>query len=127
MAWDGDSNLPPTAKVAIVDDSPARPGVFAAIDMPSFREGYAYPIVSDPNTASPGAAGVFAVRVDPAVHLADQRVADAGDVTVVRDGTDRIVVVKAKWSDGHTETATFVVPKAFNGCSAPGELVDFEL
>ena len=123
IAWDGTDSLPPTARVAMIDDAPgARPGVFAAIDMPSFREGYSYPIAADPSTGGPGSASVFAVRVDPGVRFADHRFADSGDVTVVRSGSERIVVVKAKFGDGRLETASFVVPKAYNGCSSPGDL-----
>jgi hypothetical protein len=123
IAWDGTDSLPPTAKVGVTDDSPARPGVFAAIDMPSMREGFAYPIAADPSTASPGSAAVFAVRVDPAVRFADQRFAEAGDVTVVKsEGGERIVVVKVKAANGLFEIASFIVPKAYNGCSSPGDL-----
>ena len=124
VAWDGTDSLPPTAHVSAVDDAPgARPGVFAAIDMPAFREGYSYPIAADPATASPGSASVFSVRVDPAVRFADERIADGGDVKVVKAGDgERIVVVNTRWSDGSTETASFVVPKAYNGCSSPADL-----
>ncbi len=123
IAWDGSDSLPPTARVGVTDDSPARPGVFTAIDMPSMREGFAFPIAADPSTASPGSAAVFAVRVDPGVRFADQRFAEAGDVTVVKsEGGERIVVVKVKTANGLFETASFIVPRAYNGCSAPGDL-----
>lgn len=123
IAWDGKDSLPPTAKVGATDDSPARPGIFTAIDIPSMREGYAYPIAADPSTASPGSAAVFAVRVDPGVRFADQRFAEAGDVTVTKtEGGERIVVVKMKSAEGLFETASFVVPKAYNSCSSPADL-----
>ncbi len=115
MAWDG-SLLPPTAKVGVVDDSPARPGVFAAIDMPSLREGN-YPVAPDPALGAPGSAAVFAVRVNPAAQFADQRIADGGSVSVAKtvDGA-HIVIVESIWSDGHRDSATFVLPKVFDGC-----------
>lgn len=123
IAWDGKDSLPPTAKISVTDDSPARPGVFAAIDIPSMREGYAYPIAADPSTASPGSAAVFAVRIDPGVRFADQRFAEQGDVTVIKaEGGERIVVVKVKTENGLFETASFSVPKAYNGCSSPADL-----
>jgi len=115
MAWDG-SSLPPTAKMGAYDDSPSRPGIFAVIDLPSLREGIVYRVVVDPSAGASASAGVFAVRVDPAARFADHRVADSGDVTIVHQGTDAIIVVKTKWA-GRVETATFIVPKVHNGCS----------
>jgi hypothetical protein len=124
IAWDGTESLPPTAKVGAVDDSPgARPGVFAAIDVPSLRDGFSYPIASDLDDAKPGSASVFAVRIDPGVRFADQRVADSGDVMVLAQGAERILVVKAKWNGGKKEeTASFVIPKAYNQCTNPADL-----
>lgn len=123
IAWDGNESLPPTAKVGMTDDSPgARPGVFAAIDVPSLRDGFSYPIASDLDFAKPGSASVLAVRVDPGIRFADQRVADGGDVMVLAQGAERILVVKAKWSGGKEETASFVIPKAYNQCTNPADL-----
>lgn len=123
IAWDGTESLPPTAKVGAVDDSPgARPGVFAAIDVPSLRDGFSYPIASDLDLAKPGSASVLAVRIDPAVRFADQRVADGGDVMVLAQGAERILVVRAKWNGKKDETASFVIPKAYNQCSNPADL-----
>ena len=123
IAWDGTDSLPPTAHIAVSDDSPgARPGVFAAIDMPSLREGFSYPIASDPTLGKPGSASVFSVRVDPGVRFADQRFADGGDVKVLALGAERVVMVTAKWSSGKEETASFVIPKAYNGCTSPADL-----
>lgn len=116
MAWDG-STLPPTAKMGAYDDSPSRPGIFAVVDVPSLRDGMVYPVVANPDDGGSASAGVFAVRVDPAARFADHRIADKGDVTIVRSGSDAIINVKTRWGE-KTESATFVLSKAHNGCTS---------
>lgn len=116
VAWDGDGSLPPTAQIGVHDRAPARPGVFAAIDLPSFAAWSSYPITSDPTTSRTG-AGVFAARVDPAVRFADHRVADGGSVRVEPLGSAAIVLVSSTIHGQH-ETARFLVPDAANECLA---------
>jgi hypothetical protein len=116
VAWDGDGSLPPTAHLGVTDGAPARPGVFAALDLPGFSPWARYSITSDPARAHTGAA-VFAARVDPAVRFADQRVAEEGSVRVEPLGDAAIVIVTTTWG-GRTETTQFTVPDATNECLA---------
>ena len=116
LAWDGDAALPPTAKMGVTDDSPARPGVFLSIEIPSLIDGVPYRI-SEPNTASPTTT-VVAVRVDPAVKFADQRMAEKGEVMVTSSGDDMLVQVKTIWG-ATEEKAMIIVPRAHNTCGMP--------
>ena len=118
MAWDG-SSLPPTAKMGAYDDSPSRPGILTAVDVPAIRDGASYRVVSDPEKAGVGLASVFAVRVDPSARFADHRIAEAGDVTIVRQGDDALISVKTRWGD-RIETAMFLLSRAHNGCNKSG-------
>lgn len=112
LAWDGDANLPPTAKISVTDDAPARPGVFLAIEVPGMIEGVAYKL-SDKSAAS-----AMSVRVDPAVKFADQRMADEGEIMLKANGNDMHVSVRTVWG-GHEELALIVVPKTKNTCGLP--------
>ncbi|MGZ3421229.1 MAG: hypothetical protein ACXVEF_29190 [Polyangiales bacterium] len=112
-AWDGPSSVPPTAKVSTADDAPATPGVFISVEIPNLRLATPYTIKSDPMARS--AAMVLVVRVTPAVTFADRHFVEEGDVTVIEQGDDLLVVVKAKSSTGE-ETVTLVLPKSANGC-----------
>lgn len=116
LAWDGDAALPPTAKVGVTDTAPARPGVFLAIEIPSIIDGVPYRI-SEPSSASPSTT-VMAVRVNPAVNFADQRMAEKGEVMVTSSGDDMLVSVKTIWG-AHEEKAMIVVPRAHNACGMP--------
>lgn len=115
LAWDGESTLPPTAKVGITDESPARPGVFLAIEIPGLLAGVPYRVASDPTKAK--ATSILAVRVDPAVKFADHRIAEKGEVTVVPSGDDLLVIAKSTFAD-QEQTVQLTVPKARNGCGA---------
>jgi hypothetical protein len=112
-AWDGPSSVPPTAKVSSADDAPAHPGVFITVEIPNLRAAAPYAIKSDPMSKS--GALVLVVRVTPAVTFADRHFVEDGDVTVIEQGDDLLVVVKAKSASGE-ETATLVLPKSANGC-----------
>lgn len=112
VAWDGDSDLPPTARTSTMDDAPARPGVFFSVEVPSLRSGTPFGIKSDGSTSG---ATVLVVRVDPAVKFADRRIVDAGTVTVVPQGDDLLVMIKSTSAAGE-ETTSIVVPKANNKC-----------
>jgi len=118
MAWDG-SSLPPTAKMGAYDDSLSRPGILTAVDVPAIRDGASYRVVLDPEKSGTGLASVFAVRVDPSARFADHRIAESGDVTIVREGDDARITVKTKWGE-RTETASFVLARAHNGCNKSG-------
>lgn len=112
VAWDGDGALPPTAKMGFTDDSPARPGVFLAIEVPGMLAGVPYKLGETSN------ATAMSVRVDPAVKFADQRLADQGDIVLSNSGGDMLVRVRTVWGT-HEEIANIVVPKAKNTCGAP--------
>jgi hypothetical protein len=112
-AWDGPSSVPPTAKVSSADDAPVHPGVFISVEIPNLRAASPYAITSDPMAKS--TAQVLVVRVTPAVTFADRHIVEAGDVTVIEQGDDLLVVVKAKSAAGE-ESATLVLPKSANGC-----------
>jgi hypothetical protein len=114
-AWDGPSTVPPTAKTTYTDDAPAHPGVFFSIEVPSFRAATPYTIKSDPMSTS--GAQVLVVRVDPAVKFADRRIVESGDVTVIAQGDDVLVVIHAG-----NETATLTIEKANNACGKPIEI-----
>jgi len=116
LAWDGDASLPPTAKVGVTDDAPARPGVFLAIEIPSIIDGVPYKI-SAPSSTSPSTT-VMAVRVDPAVRFADQRLAEKGEVMVTSSGDDMLVQVKTIWGTSE-EKAMLVVTRPHNTCGVP--------
>jgi len=116
LAWDGDAALPPTAKVGVIDDSPARPGVFLSIELPRLIDGTPFPI-SAPGTSSPTTT-VLAVRVDPAVNFADQRMAEKGAVTVTSSGDDMLVQITTVWGTTE-EKALIVVPRVHNTCGMP--------
>jgi hypothetical protein len=53
--------------------------------------------------------------VDPSARFADHRIADAGDVTIGRQGEDALISVRTRWG-GRVETASFVLTRADNGC-----------
>lgn len=112
VAWDGDANLPPTARMGITDDSPARPGVFLAIEVPGMLAGVPYKLGESSNASAMG------VRVDPAVHFADQRLADTGDVILTSNGDDMHVRVRTVWG-AHEEVAIIIVPRTKNACGMP--------
>ncbi len=113
VAWDGESTLPPTAKIGFTDESPARPGVFLAIEVPGLLAGVPYRIASDPT--KPKSTSVLAVRVDPGVKFADHRVAEKGEVTVIPSGDDLLVIAKTTFGE-QEQTLQLTVPKAHNGC-----------
>lgn len=114
VAWDGEGLVPPTARVAVTDESPAHPGIFLAVEVPRMLAGVPYRIV--PNRESAGSA--LAVRVDPAVKFADHRVAEEGEVVLASAGDDMLVRVRTVWG-AREETAILVVSKNTNGCGAP--------
>ncbi len=114
VAWDGRSDLPPTAKVANTDESPAAAGVFLSIELPTLRSGVPYAISSEPKASTT----VLSAQVSPSVQFTDRRIASAGYVTVLPSGDDLLVIVQTKWEGGREETAQFVVTKAQNGCGA---------
>lgn len=114
MAWDGDGLVPPTAKVGVTDESPARPGVFLAVEVPRMLAGVPYRIV--PNRVS--ASSAISVRVDPAVNFADQRVAEEGEVILASSGDDMLVRVRTVWGT-REETTILVVSKSTNACGVP--------
>lgn len=112
VAWDGEASLPPTARMGITDDSPARPGVFLSIEVPGMLAGVPYKLGETSN------ATAMAVRVDPAVKFADQRLADEGDITLTTSGDDMVVRVRTVWAK-HEEIAIIVVPRTKNTCGKP--------
>jgi hypothetical protein len=112
LAWDGAADLPPTAKVSVTDESPARPGVFLSVEVPGMIEGVAYKL------SDKSAATAMAVRVDPAVNFADQRMADQGEIMLTANGDDMHVSVRTVWGT-HEELALIVVPKTKNACGLP--------
>lgn len=114
VAWDGASPVPPTARVAVTDESPARPGIFLAVEVPRMLARVPYRIV--PRESSAGSA--ISVRVDPAVNFADHRVAEEGEVVLDSSGNDMLVRVRTVWG-AHEETAILTVSRALNGCGAP--------
>lgn len=114
VAWDGDGMVPPTAKVAVTDESPARPGVFLAVEVPRMLAGVPYRIIPNKD----GASSAISVRVDPAVKFADSRVAEGGEVVLASSGDDMLVRVRALWGT-HEETAILVVSKGANACGTP--------
>lgn len=123
VAWDGESNLPPTARVGVVDDTAAaRPGIFLAVELPNLRSGVTYRLANTDARPGRGAPTAMSARVDPAVRFADQRIAERGEVVVIPTGGDMIVRVETTWPTGAHETATIVVPRAQNACGAPIEL-----
>jgi len=114
VAWDGEGMVPPTARVSVTDESPARPGVFLAVEVPRMLAGVPYRIVPHKLSAS----SAISVRVDPAVNFADQRVAEEGDIVLATSGDDMLVRVRTVWGT-HEETAILVVSKSTNGCGVP--------
>lgn len=112
VAWDGDASLPPTAKMGITDDSPARPGVFLAVEVPGMLAGVPYKL------SEKSEATAIAVRVDPAVRFADQRMADEGEIMLTTSGDEMHVSVRTVWG-GHEELAIIVVPRTKNTCGLP--------
>lgn len=114
VAWDGEGMVPPTARVAVTDESPARPGVFLAVEVPRMLAGVPYRIVPERDAAS----SAISVRVDPAVRFADHRVAEEGDIVLTSSGDDMLVRVRTVWGT-REETVILVVGKATNGCGAP--------
>ena len=106
-------DINPTAKIGFTDDSPARPGVFLAIEVPGLLAGVPYRIASDPT--KPKSTSVLAVRVDPGVKFADHRVAEKGEVTVIPSGDDLLVIAKTTFAE-QEQTLQLTVPKAHNGC-----------
>ncbi|MBI2393966.1 MAG: hypothetical protein HYV09_30630 [Deltaproteobacteria bacterium] len=114
LAWDGDAMLPPTAKVGVTDESPARPGVFLAVEVPRMLAGVPYRI----NPEKDSGPSVLSVRVDPAVRFADQRIAEKGEVVLASAGDDMLVRVTTVWG-AHQEDALIVVARTNNGCGVP--------
>lgn len=113
-AWDGEGMVPPTARIAVTDESPARPGVFLAVEVPRMLAGVPYRIVPNKESAS----SAISVRVDPAVKFADSRVAEDGEVVLTSSGDDMLVRIRTVWGT-HEETAILVVSKPTNGCGTP--------
>lgn len=110
VAWDGDGHLPPTAKMGITDDTPARPGVFLAVEVPSLLAGVAYRVGAN--------ATAMGVRVDPGVRFADQRLADHGDVILTTSGDEMHVRVRTVWGTNE-EVAIIIVSRPKNTCGMP--------
>jgi hypothetical protein len=115
VAWDGDSALPPTARMGVTDDTPARPGVFLAVEVPGMLAGVPYKL----GESSPATA--MGVRVDPAVHFADQRLADQGDIILTKSGDEMHVRVRTVWGT-HEEVAIIIVARPKNTCGLPVEV-----
>jgi hypothetical protein len=111
-AWDGPSNVPPTAKVSVADDAPTSTGVFFTVEIPNLRAATPYNISSDPMSRS--TAQVLAVQVTPAGKFS-QHIVDEGTVTLIDGQDDITVVIKAKSTTGD-ETTTLVLTKFHNGC-----------
>jgi hypothetical protein len=118
VAWDGADDLPPTARVGVTDGAPARPGVFAVVDLPVFEPFSWFAITKDPSTTRSGAS-VYAARVDPGVRFADHRVAADGSVRVEPAGDGALVTVTTTW-EGREQIASFTVPRTSNGCVEQG-------
>lgn len=118
VAWDGSDALPPTARMGVTDGAPARPGVFAVVDLPVFEPFSRFAITKDPSTARSGAS-VYAARVDPGVRFADHRVAADGSVQVEPAGDGALVTVTTTW-EGRQQIASFTLPRAANGCVEHG-------
>ena len=118
VAWDGADDLPPTARVGVTDGAPARPGVFAVVDLPVFEPFTRFAITRDPSSARAGAS-VYAARVDPGVRFTDHRVADDGSVRVEPKGDAALVTVTTTW-EGRAQIASFTLPRAANGCLSQG-------
>ncbi len=118
VAWDGTDDLPPTARVGVTDGAPARPGVFAVVDLPVFEPFSHFTIARDPTSVRDGAS-VYAARVDPAVRFADHRVAADGSVEVEPAGDGARITVRTRW-EGRQQIASFTVPRTANGCVVHG-------